>query len=136
MALRECGDNHKTYSSAQCSDIIRNDRMLDLEPLELRRLKTDLVLYYKIFHDLVHLPRDYLPDEPQAPLIDTRSGVARLITPDFSTDQLDNNFFSRCVACWNFLPESVVASQSISAFKRNLVSVDLCSFLHGDVLNS
>jgi len=29
---------------------------LDLEPLELRRLKSDLVLYYKCVHDLVALP--------------------------------------------------------------------------------
>jgi hypothetical protein len=110
--------------------------MLDLEPLELRRLKADLVLYYKIFHELVHLPRDYLPYEPQAPLIDTRSGVARLKIPDFSTDHIDNNFFSRCVACWNVLPEPVIASQSVSAFKRNLNYVNLRSFMYGDVLNT
>jgi len=29
---------------------------LDLEPLELHRLKFDLVLYYKCLHDLVSLP--------------------------------------------------------------------------------
>jgi len=28
----------------------------DLEPLELRRLKSDLVLYYECLHDLVALP--------------------------------------------------------------------------------
>ena len=106
------------------------------KPLELRRLKADLVLYYKIFHELVHLPRDYLPYEPQAPLIDTRSGVARLKIPDFSTDHIDNNFFSRCVACWNVLPEPVIASQSVSAFKRNLNYVNLRSFMYGDVLNT
>jgi len=33
---------------------------LDLEPLELRRLKSDLVLYYKCLHDLVALPSSEL----------------------------------------------------------------------------
>ena len=106
--------------------------MLDLEPLELRRLKFDLVLYYKIFNNLVHLPRTYLPDDPPVRLMDTRSGINRLSNPDISTNQLDNIFFRRCVTCWNNLPDAVVASQSVRSFKNNLANVDLHCFLNGD----
>jgi len=34
--------------------------VLNLEPLELRRLKSDLVLYYKCLHDLEALPNSIL----------------------------------------------------------------------------
>jgi len=115
-------------------DLSYSERLavLDLEPLELRRLKADLVLYFKIFHNLVHLPREYLPDAPPAPQVSTRSTVNRLSFINFATYQLDNNFFNRCVVCWNYLPESVVAAQSVAVFKHNLSTVDLSAFLHGN----
>jgi len=34
---------------------------MDLEPLELRRIKTDLMMYFKIYNNLSALPSDYLP---------------------------------------------------------------------------
>ena len=109
---------------------------MDLEPLELRRLKSDLVLYYKILNNLVHIPREYLPNEPPAPTIGTRSGVARLSVPHFTTINYDNNFFSRCVSCWNSLPVNVVNSQSVLSFKHSLATVDLRSSMHGNYLTT
>ena len=110
--------------------------VVDLEPLELRRIKADLVLYYKILNNLVHLPREYLPSVPPAPTMGTRSGAARLSVPHFTTLSYDNNFFSRCVSCWNNLPNNVVNSQSVLAFKHYLATVDLRSFMHGNFLSS
>ena len=109
---------------------------LDVEPLELRRLKADLVLYYKVLNNLVHIPREYLPSEQTAHTIDTRSGVARLSVPHFTTNNNDNNFFNRCVSCWNSLPDSVVNSQSVASFKHNVSTVDLRCFMHGNFLTS
>ena len=105
---------------------------IDLEPLELRGLKADLVLYYKVLNNLVHIPRDYLPNEPPAQTIATRSGGVRLSVPHVTTNSNDNNFFSRCVACWNTLPDTVVNFQSVASFKRNVSNVDLRYFLHGN----
>jgi len=34
---------------------------MDLEPLELRRIKTDLTMYFKIYNNLSVLPSDYDP---------------------------------------------------------------------------
>ena len=109
---------------------------LDLDSLELRRLRSDLVLYYKILNNLVHIPRNYLPSAPPAPTIHTRSSAPRLSIPESSSAYIENNFFSRCVRCWNTLPDSVVLSSSVSNFKRNLNTVDLSSFLHGSVHTS
>ena len=38
---------------------------IGLEPLELRRLKTDLIMYYKILHDLIALPANLYFNQQQ-----------------------------------------------------------------------
>jgi hypothetical protein len=102
---------------------------LDLESLEIRRLRADLILYYKILNNLVHISRDLLPSAPTAPIVHTRSGAPRLVRPKSTTFELDNNFFEMCVSCWNYLPDAVVKSTSVLCFKKNLSSVDLTLFL-------
>ena len=57
---------------------------LNLEPLELRGLKNDLVMYYKCLNNLVTLPSDeYFYQQHQ--IFQARSG-GRLITPLCSTN--------------------------------------------------
>jgi len=102
---------------------------LDLESLEIRRLRADLTLYYKILNNLVHISRNLLPSAPTSPIVHTRSVAPRLLRPKFTTFELDNNFFDRCVSCWNYLPDIVVNSTSLMCFKKNLSSVDLSLFL-------
>jgi len=100
---------------------------LELEPLELRRLKSDLVLYYKCLHDLVALPgSEYFTVSNFTSR--TRTGGNRLLLPLCSTKLYENDFYNRCVSCWNFLPYTVVNASSISCFKRFLSNVDLSSF--------
>ena len=36
--------------------------------------------------------------------------------------------FSRCVRCFNCLPQAVVAAETVAEFKRKLSNVDLSSF--------
>jgi len=100
---------------------------LDLEPLELRRLKSDLVLYYKCLNDLVALlSSEYFTVSNFTS--QTRTGGIRLLCHSYSTKLYENDFFNRCVSCWNFLPYTVVNASSIWYFKRLLSNVDLSSF--------
>jgi hypothetical protein len=102
---------------------------LDIEPLELRRLKSDLVFYYKCFHDLVALPScEYFTMSNFTS--QTRTGGNRLFRPLCSTRIYENDFFNRCISCWNLLPPAIVNASSISCFKRLLSSVDLSTFTH------
>ena len=102
---------------------------LDIEPLELRRLKSDLVLYYKCFHDLVALPSSQYFTMSNF-TSQTRTGGNRLFRPLCSTRFYENDFFNRCLSCWNSLPPAVVNAGSISCFKRLLSNVDLSSFTY------
>ena len=62
---------------------------LNLEPLELRRLKNDPVLYYKCLNNLVALPSDeYFCQQHQ--FSQTRSDGNRLNTPFYSTNPFKN----------------------------------------------
>jgi len=64
---------------------------LDLEPLELRRLKSDLVLHYKCLHDLVALPsNEYFTVSNFNS--QTRTGGNRLFRPLCSTKLCENDF--------------------------------------------
>ena len=93
---------HFTKRIHSLSNLSYSERLaaLDLEPLELRRLKSDLVLYFICLHDLVALPcSDYFTmsnDTSQAPTGN------RLLRPLYSTKHFENDFFHRCVSCWNF----------------------------------
>jgi len=100
---------------------------LDLGPLELHRLKSDLVLYYKCLHDIVALPSSKYFTVSNV-ISQTPKGGNRLLRPLCSTKLYENDFFIRCISGWNFLPYTVVNASSISCFKRLLSNVDLSSF--------
>ena len=79
---------------------------LDLEPLEIRRLKPDLVLYYKCLHELVARPSSECLTMSNF-TSKTRTGGNRLLRSLCSTRYYENDFFNRCVSCWHFLPSRV-----------------------------
>ena len=90
---------------------------IGLEPLELRRLKTDLIMYYKILHDLIALPaNDYF--NQQQYISQTRTGGNRLIAAQCNTNSFQNDFFNRCVNCYNNLPLNVVNANSLLCLKN------------------
>ena len=90
---------------------------IDLEPLELRRLKADLVLYYKCLNNLTALPyTDYFNLSNYT--TQTRTGGSRLIVPLCSTNRFANDFFIRCINCWNSMSSDIVNSNSIKHLKK------------------
>jgi len=51
-----------------------------------------------------------------------------IIQPFCRTQLFANDFFNRCVSCFNGLPESVVSSNTVVEFKHRLSEVDLSFF--------
>ena len=102
---------------------------IDLEPLELRRLKADLIFYYKSLHNLTALPsNDYFFELNYT--TSTRSGGNRLLRPPCNTNCFANDFFNRCLPCWNALPSDVINADNLARFKNLLSKVDLSQYLH------
>lgn len=110
--------------------------ILNLEPLELRRLKFDLTMYFKIIHRLTCIDPDTVFSFKQTVrAARTESHPFILVKPAKQLQVLSNSFFYRSIAAWNFLPTSVVTASSICSFKNRLNNVDFNSFLIGSCFN-
>ena len=96
-------------------------KQLNIHSLEYERLKTDLIYAYKIMNGL-------LPTQGVAFCISNRNTRQRLTTK-FKTTERQNFITNRIVNIWNQLPENIVESNSLNAFKRNLEKFDLSQFL-------
>jgi len=102
--------------------------ILDLEALELRRLRFDLIPYYKIFNNST--PLNYVKYFTYyQPSSSSRKPSPFLIKTINSTNYLLSSFFNRSVDCWNSLPQTLEEVNSLVTFRKNLLMVDLSSFL-------
>ena len=111
-------------------------RFLNLEPLELRRLRFDLTLCYKIVHREINLDfNEFFVTNPANEL--TRGHHLRLRVPLATRNLLKHCFSHRVVNVWNGLPAKVgiyplVYAQNTALFKKRLLKVDLTSHLSFD----
>ena len=102
---------------------------MDLESLELRRLKCDLVMYFKCLNNIVALPsQDFFIQSVTN--TQTRAGGNRLYVPIISNNHFANDFFNRCIVCYNSLPVEVVSVHSVTIFKNLINNIDFSRFLH------
>jgi len=110
-----------------------NERLacLKLDTLECRRIKADLILYYKIMHNLTPWPIDRYFN------MSVYSRHARLtesigdfhISAHFCrTVAYQNDFFHRCVSCWNNVLAVVINATSLKQFTNALVRVDVTNY--------
>ena len=70
---------------------------LDLEPLELRRLKIDLVMYFKIVHGYSCLDAKEFFTFDSSALKSRHHDNLKLVKPRFRTDTFKHSFF--CKMC-------------------------------------
>ena len=102
--------------------------LLDLQPLELRRLHFDLVNYYKILNGLSPLnPQHYFIVQNSIP--STRSVAPHLLKPLRASNKFCSSFFYRNTEARNFLSSASKSATSVTAFKRALKNIDLSGFL-------
>ena len=107
-----------------------HDRLdiLGLETLELRRLRFDLCMYFKIIRGFINVNKDdffYFPVNPHI----TRGNDFKLLKPVCKTNMLSNIFACRCINIWNELPNEVVNAPSVPSFKARLKRLCLNKFL-------
>ena len=106
--------------------------LLDLEPLELRRLRFDLTYYFKVFNNLTPFdPNDIFTI--YTPAASLRSNSPYLQKPTKASNKLLHTLFYRNVDAWNSLPIALRCASSLHLFKSTLKRVDLSRFLKGSV---
>ena len=101
--------------------------VLNLESLEYRRLKTDLVMYYKIIHNLIDLNCEDFFKFSRHSL--TRSHNLTLTKPICKTNLYLNSFSNRLINVWNKLPIDVVNAPSLPSFVNSIKKIDFSPFL-------
>ena len=91
--------------------------ILGLHSLEYPRLKFDLILMYKICHDLSDLQfSDYFSYHKTAYNLRQHSlTIQSLLIAKH--DQYRYFFFNRIVNIWNHLPEQIITTSSLFLFK-------------------
>ena len=98
-------------------------KILNMESLENRRLKFDLIIVFKIIHNLIHLSFDkfFYPISTQ---YNFRRHAFTLAKPPIAKDNVVlKSFKHRVINSWNSLPHNVVDSTSLEIFKSRLKKV-------------
>ena len=105
--------------------------ILKLEPLELRRIKRDMVMVYKIIHGRVALSFDDF--FAYSPATQTRGHPWKLHPKRSHLNIVFHSFAFRVVRIWNNLPIGIVQSNTVCIFKSNLndYSDELWTYLDG-----
>ena len=98
--------------------------MLNIKSLEYRRLETDLIMVYKLIHNLVDIDMHTFFDFYSSPY-NTKSHKYCLTTKRCKTKMQQQCFGGRVAKVWNKLPAFVVESPSIAIFRRRLKKFDL-----------
>ena len=105
--------------------------MCSLEPLELRRLKKDIVLVYKIMNGMIAL--DFDEFFRFAPDVGTRGNGRKLYPLIVRRNVVVNYFCNRVINVWNSLPREVVTAPTLNILKKRLNQMEnlLVPFLRG-----
>ena len=100
---------------------------LQSETLELRRLKTDLLLIYKIIHKLIALNFDDFFAFNNFTV--TRGHDFKLVKQLCVNNARQFSFSCRLIDVWNSLPNSIVSVKCLSTFKTQLNTYNFTKFL-------
>ena len=92
---------------------------LHLMTLEMRRLRYDLIVTYKIMHGLEMVKREKFFKINKS---NTRGNSMELYKNAVSTTQRKNFYCERIINAWNVLPDDVVKSKNVAQFKAHLTS--------------
>ena len=114
------------------SSLTYGDRLkkLCLETLELRRLKSDLLLVFKIIHGLINVDKNIF-EFCCMPVL--RGHNCKLVKPLSKVNCRYHSFVSRVVDPWNNLTHLAIDAPSIVAFKHILNTLDFSKFLNVNI---
>ena len=103
-----------------------NDRLykLNIRSLQYRRLESDIILTYKIIHNLVDIPINRFFELNNSPY-NTRNHEFSFKIKHVRTNFQKNFFSNRIPPIWNRLPADIVLSSSLNLFKSKLKKFDL-----------
>ena len=106
--------------------------ILGLESLEMRRIKKDCKMCFKIFYGFVDLDINSFFKLSDATL--TRGHHFKTVKPLVKSNLGLNSFASRVVDYWNFLPSDIFKVNNVKGFSAKLDCIKLSKFIKGRAL--
>ena len=103
----------------------------NVDTLELRRLKCDLLMMYKIIHKLICIEFDEFFAINN--YTSTRGHSFKLVKPVCNNNCRQFAFACRCIDAWNGLPSQVVCASSVYCFKHELSQINFNKYLQYDI---
>ena len=94
-----------------------------IDSLETRRLRADLVMYYKVLHNLVDIGCSHLFSISS--YVTTRGHNFKLTKPICKSNLESNQFSYRAIDAWNSLSHEAVNASSLLCFKHKLFETSL-----------
>ena len=93
----------------------------NLEPLELRRIRMDMLFVYKLLHGCVKCNLlDYV--NVSTSVHNTRGNLFKLNKSHVKLIMRQNHFIIRCINKWNSLSNNIVYTSTYAVFERNLMA--------------
>jgi hypothetical protein len=109
--------------------------ILNLEPLEIRRLKHNQTPYYKNYAQLNIYPSPSVLSTSLAFSL-TPYSIGVLQKPRNFNSHLLSSFFCRCLDCWNHLIPKAMEASTVYQFKKAFSDIDLTAYLKGSVFSN
>ena len=99
---------------------------LNLESLQVRRIKNDLIFLFKILNNYVDINFSDLFQNAERRTHNLRRPSHYISRQKLAHYEIRNNFFSyRVIKYWNSLPENLVASETLESFKYKMKKYNL-----------
>ncbi len=114
-AFFKCGLNRMSYPNRL--------KKLNLPTLESRRIKSDLIMVYKIVNRLVDFPEENIFRRISR-ASRGHSHKLQSILPVYN-ETSKNTFANRVVGPWNCLPSRIVQAPTLNSFKRMLLKYNI-----------
>ena len=103
-----------------------------MDALEIRRIRADLAMTYKMYHEKVNINfNDFFTVDTYQK---TRSNGFKLKCEKSRLDIRKYSFSIRTAKVWNQLPPQVVLAKSLKTFHTELTKMDLTRFTRGRTL--
>jgi hypothetical protein len=105
-------------------------KALNLDRLEIRRIRTDLLFTYQILFGLVDINSSSFFTVTK--LSTTRGHCYKLFYNYSRVDARKNFFCNRVIKIWNSLPASDENFKTLGSFKRFIATTDLSMYITSD----
>jgi hypothetical protein len=102
-------------------------KLMNIETLEIRRVKFDLIYMYKILNNLVDISfQKHFKSHIASNYYNLRGHNIKLEQPPYSGSSVRDTFFcERVISLWNSLPQKMVKSTNLISFRTELDKFDI-----------